>query len=512
MLVGKPYFFTMSSFNNGGYVDDGEICWKDSPKAFPVQVERALIKNNICAKLIRDMDQGKASPKKPEDSPLAFRSRTLLPRKKFNGGKLNDSPESPRSRARRKLRSISKSYGKTTELPRENVGNNKNEEKDEVCGTISSADFQTQFSGKINETISQSTFMTDLLRSGRVTSTPKVSSGDIGKKASEIRLYTQDNEEIYAPNETLKEPCQRENLVHSFEERMTISSQESFKENYDTKKSQESKKSVVQNICTPFQKITCIRRQTDNTFEQDTNKITNNGNKGYYKPETIKVSHVPVTSKLANDQNKNISPQQVNSAAKNFDDIDDDFYNDDVSGFFGDSGKSVKNPSDLSQKNGCSVSAITGNKLDNSDKTVNPLPPIGGKSDALIVNNEAVKDGDLSINKFNPSTEINGIQSKCSNVNMCNKKLTILAEGTKEDPIKDDFYDDFDDEFFDSINEIPMKEEEESECIENTRKRKSGSSSINDQSSDIKIPHLEINGDPIEDDFYDDDDDVNFIL
>uniref|UniRef100_A0A0K0FW39 DNA helicase n=1 Tax=Strongyloides venezuelensis TaxID=75913 RepID=A0A0K0FW39_STRVS len=499
----------MSSSNNRGYVDDGEICWKDSPKAFPVQVERALIKNNICAKLIRDMDQEKASPKKPEDSPLVFRSRTLLPRKKFNGEKLSDSPESPRSRARRKLRSISKSYGKTPEMPKENAKNNKNGKKDESRRTISPADFQTQFSGEINETVSQSTFMTDLLKSGRVTSTPKTFSSDVGEEPGGIRLNTQDNNEVSAADETLRDPCQRENLVHSFEERMTISSQESFKENYGSKISQESKKSTIKNICTPFQKITCIRKQNDNTIKQDTNKIKNVDSKDSYKLETIKVSHVLVTNKQENDQNKNNSPQQMNFVANDFDDIDDDFYNDDISGFVSDSGKSVKNPNDLSQNNGYSVSPITNSKLVNNDKTLNPQPIIGEKNNVLVTSSTSVTDRNLSNNKLNPSKEVVGIEVKHSNVNMCNAiPQTFLVEGIKKDPINDDFYDDFEDDFFDNINENEFPKKEVEESIENTSKRKFNSCTTTDQSTDIKKPHLETNNDSIDDDFYDDDDGV----
>uniref|UniRef100_A0A0N5BEL1 Transposase n=1 Tax=Strongyloides papillosus TaxID=174720 RepID=A0A0N5BEL1_STREA len=95
---------------------------------------------------------------------------------------------------------------------------------------------------------------------------------------------------------------------------------------------------------------------------------------------------------------------------------------------------------------------------------------------------------------------------------MYSPKQTILAKDIKEDPIKDDFYDDFKDDFYDSINESGISIEEVEETIENTRKRKLDYSPITDQSMDIKKPLLEINNDPIEDDFYVDYDDVDFNL
>uniref|UniRef100_A0A0K0EUQ9 Highly acidic protein n=1 Tax=Strongyloides venezuelensis TaxID=75913 RepID=A0A0K0EUQ9_STRVS len=113
-----------------------------------------------------------------------------------------------------------------------------------------------------------------------------------------------------------------------------------------------------------------------------------------------------------------------------------------------------------------------------------------------------------------------GVQVEHSNLNMYSPKQTILAKDIKEDPIKDDFYDDFkdnfhddfEDDFYDSINESGFSLEEVEEAIENTRKRKFDSSSITDQSIDIKKSHLELNNDQIEDDFYIDYDDVDFNL
>uniref|UniRef100_A0A0N5BSC6 DNA helicase n=1 Tax=Strongyloides papillosus TaxID=174720 RepID=A0A0N5BSC6_STREA len=341
-------------------------------------------------------------------------------------------------------------------MSKENVENSKNEKKDEAQRSISSTDLETQFSGQIIDTISQSTFMTGLLVSGRVTSTPKVASNNISKKPTELQLYTHDNEEIFTADGTFKKPSHRENLVQSFEERTITTSQESFKENCVSKISQDFKKSSVKKICTPFQRLACTKKQIDNT------RITSNCNKDNLKKETIKISLVPATNILMNDQNKNISPQQINFVAKDLDDIDDDFYSDDTSGFASNSGKSVNNPNDLSQKNGCSVSPIS------------------------------------------------RIQAKHPNVNMYNIKENILAKSIKEDPIKDDFYDDSGDDFFDSINESEFLIKEVEESIENISKRKSLSSSISDQSTDIKKPHLEIKNYPIEDDFYDDDVDFNF--
>uniref|UniRef100_A0A0K0FEJ7 DNA helicase n=1 Tax=Strongyloides venezuelensis TaxID=75913 RepID=A0A0K0FEJ7_STRVS len=452
----------MSFSNISEFVDDGQICWKDSPKAFPVQVERALIKNNICAKLIRDMDQEKVTPKKPEDSPLVFRSRTLLPMKKISDEKLDDFRESPKSRARRVLRLISRPNGETREITKENFENNKNEKKDEAQRLISPTNFQSQLNGEIIDTVSQSTFMTGLLMSGRFTSTPKIASKNISKKLTEQHMFIQDDEEIFVEDGTLKKICHRESLVHSSEERMKTISQESLNENYVSKKIQEFKKSSVQNICTPFQKLTCIKKQIDNCNAHDSNRIANNCNKDCCKQETIKISLVPSSNKLTNDQNKNISPQQVNFTGKDLDGIDDDFYSDDTSGFASNSGKSVKSSNDLSQKNRCSLSSII------------------------------------------------EIQTRHSNVNMYNIKEEILAKGIKDDLIKDDFYDDSGDNFFDSINESVFLIKEVGESIENISKRKFDSSSITDQSTNIKKPHLEVNDDPIEDDFYDDDVDFKF--
>uniref|UniRef100_A0A0K0E2A7 DNA helicase n=1 Tax=Strongyloides stercoralis TaxID=6248 RepID=A0A0K0E2A7_STRER len=502
----------MPSYTNEGYFNDVKICWKDSPKAFPVQIKRDLIKSNICAKFIREMDLEKSSPKKPEDSPLHFRSKLLLPRRNNIVGVSEDSQESPKSRARKRLRSISKFYEKISEIHKDNEENLKKDEENKESEEKSLCLIEmpkAKLVEQLNVTVSQDTFISELQKKDQVTSTPKISIGDDKGNHTVCRtLFSPSNVKISTVEKNNKlctkerNLSQSENLINSFDTRVKINSVVDNKKSCMKGGNKESIKLTPRNGRKSFgtpksdkkNRVTHTCGITDSilAFKQAIHVDV----KCNCKPQSSCNSSTQYTA-TTTDKNKNNSLQLVNSEKKCDDDIDDDFYDDDMSGFFCNSKEDVnsKEPSKVCILN---VRAIDDNKnctINSSTKNmVEKTLTVKGKDnvpDNKNIRTSAVKNKNVFIDK--PTV----------NLETCNTKPIFQGKNEVRDSIKDDFYDDFDNDFFDSIDEskfINLNNEEE-----NTRKRKSDFTSEKENTTNVKKSHVEISDNTIEDDFYNDD-------
>ncbi|CEF70104.1 Hypothetical protein SRAE_2000474300 [Strongyloides ratti] len=487
MVTVELYSYNMPLQNNEGYFNDVQICWKDSPKAFPVQVKRDLIKSNICAKLIREMDHDRSSPKKPEDSPLHFRSTLLLPRKKLNSEFPDDIKESPKSRARKRLRSISKFHGKILEINRGNQGIIKQCEEDEKCNEnkpSSCVDSQINLVEELNITISQNTFLSELLKKNRFTSTPKMSTGDTRDNFnvretpspfSDDEIHgDKKNDDLCRKEEKL---IQNENLAISFDTSVNVKSSTNSKEDYMRENSKEAIKSPFKYVRTPIKMSILNKKQhvihtcgfNDNSSSLKKEMYVDD--KCDYKPESPNIFPTQSTTKTTTCVAKSNPSQLVYSKNKNNVCVEDDFYDDDISGFIYNSQK------DVDSKGSSGVWTMNNNrnlKINVNNKSIT--------KENLVVEEKSVQDNDANILK-NEKLLVNKLTM---DANMCKEKQNFPENGKVEDPIKDDFYDDFDDDFLESINESMFINHSGEK--ENTRKRKSGSSFEEDKSKNLKKP------------------------